>query len=272
MVRNYVRKTNRGKQYSQEILAEAVLQVQSGRMSAYKAAKDFNIPLNTVIDHSTSQWTWRRKFQPLSSPWSNTDLNFQERTSCHWWEKRPANLFPRCHNLTVKKPQSLEIARRNCINTFIIYNCFKELVKTISSTSAPGRGKISFLLTVAASGEKLPPLAKICGIIRSQLKRELSEALDMLLLRMDGWRQITFLAHTGTERPVLVICDGYKTHVFLRLIGRNCSRRECNHPFSPPHSSLILQPLDLSVMKSLKTCYDAELAKLQKHRIGQKLL
>ncbi|KAJ8895734.1 hypothetical protein PR048_001072 [Dryococelus australis] len=51
MIRNYVRKMNRGKQYFQEILAEAVLEVQSGQMSAYKAAKGFNIPLNTVIDH-----------------------------------------------------------------------------------------------------------------------------------------------------------------------------------------------------------------------------
>ncbi|KAJ8896503.1 hypothetical protein PR048_001847, partial [Dryococelus australis] len=58
--------------------------------------------------------------------------------------------------------------------------------------------------------------------------------------------KIALLAHIGTERPVLVICDGHKIHNLTILI-------------LPPHSSHILQPFDLSVTKSLKTCYDAEL-------------
>ncbi|KAJ8882658.1 hypothetical protein PR048_014470 [Dryococelus australis] len=82
--------------------------------------------------------------------------------------------------------------------------------------------------------------------------------------------KISFLAHIGTKRPVLVICDGHKTHVSLRLI--EIAREEnVTILILPPHSSHILQPLDLSVMKSLKTHYNAELVELQKHSLGQKL-
>ncbi|KAJ8880413.1 hypothetical protein PR048_016882 [Dryococelus australis] len=73
--------------------------------------------------------------------------------------------------------------------------------------------------------------------------------------------KIIFLARIYTERPFLVICDGHKTHVSLRLI--EIARKEnVTILILPPHSSYILQPLDLCVMKSLKT--------LAENCIGQK--
>ncbi|KAJ8874009.1 hypothetical protein PR048_024849 [Dryococelus australis] len=90
-----------------------------------------------MVDLQLFHWTWRRKLQPVSSPWSNTDLDFQENTSQYFacnnlntlfTDPKPRSVwlvsFMRHHNLTVKKPQSIEIARRNCIYPFIIYNYF----------------------------------------------------------------------------------------------------------------------------------------------------
>lgn len=50
MVRNYVRKTE-GPSWSKETLFEAIEAVQSGRLSGYEAAKTYDIPRKTIMDH-----------------------------------------------------------------------------------------------------------------------------------------------------------------------------------------------------------------------------
>ncbi|KAJ8881780.1 hypothetical protein PR048_018266 [Dryococelus australis] len=194
-------------------------------MSAYRAAKDFNIRLNTVIDHVKGRRG--RKSTSHGRP-TTLPLDMEKKIAASlitrkqhgfrlsrkdilslvgqyvvsnnlntpFTDSKPQSdwliSFMRHHNLTVKNPQSVESARRNCNNPFIIFHFFKELEKTISqlgleerphlifkldetsfardpaktnveggrglpytrTTSASGRDNVSVLLTVAASGEK----------------------------------------------------------------------------------------------------------------------
>nr|CAD7203179.1 unnamed protein product [Timema douglasi] len=69
----------------------------------------------------------------------------------------------------------------------------------------------------------------------------------------------------GDERPVLLINDGHSTRVGLQLI--EIARKENIIVKLPPHSSHLLQPLDLCVFKSLKTEWDAALVRWQRQHL-----
>ncbi|KAJ8890952.1 hypothetical protein PR048_010461 [Dryococelus australis] len=208
MVHNYVRKTNRGKQYSKEILAETVLEVQSGRMSAYRTRKDFNIPLNTVIDHGKG----RRGRKSTS------------------------------HGRPTALPLDVE----------------KKIAACLITMEQHGFGlSRKDILSLVGDGEKLSPPVIFKGKnLWDDWQPTKEEAFSgtSYVATENGWMEtkvfinffkITFLAHIGTERPVLVICDGHKTHISLRLI--EIAREEnVTILILRPHSSHILQPLDLS--------------------------
>lgn len=82
--------------------------------------------------------------------------------------------------------------------------------------------------------------------------------------------QRTFLPAIGNERPVLPIYHGHSTHLGIELI--NLAQENGVHILKlPPHSSHLLQPLDLSVFKSLKTRWDMELTKWQRKNVGLNL-
>ncbi|XP_063632014.1 uncharacterized protein LOC134803247 [Cydia splendana] len=52
MVRNYIRKTDRGMTYSKEKLLEAVAKIRSGELNGYEAANRYNIPRTTLYDYA----------------------------------------------------------------------------------------------------------------------------------------------------------------------------------------------------------------------------
>ncbi|XP_063543571.1 uncharacterized protein LOC134751976 isoform X2 [Cydia strobilella] len=52
MVRNYIRKTDRGMTYSKEKLKEAVAKIRSGELNGYEAANRYNIPRTTLYDYA----------------------------------------------------------------------------------------------------------------------------------------------------------------------------------------------------------------------------
>lgn len=127
------------------------------------------------------------------------------------------------------------------------------------TVSSPGRDNITVLLTASASGRKLPPVVVFKGVNiwdewippRDRIYPDMSFSATK-----NGWMESetfekffekTFLPSLGEESPALVICDGHKTHVSLQVI--NVARRKnITILILPPHSSHILQPLDLSVM------------------------
>lgn len=73
-----------------------------------------------------------------------------------------------------------------------------------------------------------------------------------------------------TTQPTLLIYDGHSTHVQIAVI-----EKALQHNITilklPPHTSHILQPLDLAVFKPFKDAWDQEMVKWQRTHNGQKL-
>jgi 4-hydroxybenzoate polyprenyltransferase len=73
----------------------------------------------------------------------------------------------------------------------------------------------------------------------------------------NGCKRCFFLKLINTIEPRLLILDGYRSHKttdFMYL----CYQHNVHLLFLPPHSSHVLQPLDLSVFLSLKSRYQKE--------------
>ena len=54
-------------------------------------------------------------------------------------------------------------------------------------------------------------------------------------------------------RPVLLVQDGHSSHISIELIEMACANN-VTHLCLPAHTSHMLQPLDVGVFKSFKTC------------------
>ncbi|KAF6209802.1 hypothetical protein GE061_015552 [Apolygus lucorum] len=133
-----------------------------------------------------------------------------------------------------------------------------------------------------ADGGKLPPLVIFKGAYVwddwQPSKEDVYPGLTYAATK-NGWIETdvfelfflkTFISSLKGERPALIVCDGHETHVSLNLV--EMARKENIHILLlPPHPSHILEPLDLCVMKSLKSAWDPQLVKWQKHHIGKKL-
>lgn len=74
----------------------------------------------------------------------------------------------------------------------------------------------------------------------------------------------------GPHRPILLIYDGHTTHIDDRVIT-SAIENDITIIKLPPHSSHILQPMDLAVFKSLKSAWDQKLTRHQRHQQGVKI-
>ena len=73
------------------------------------------------------------------------------------------------------------------------------------------------------------------------------------------------------KRPILLIYDGHTTHVSISLI-EEAMKEQVTILKLPPHSSHLLQPLDVAVFKPIKDRWDAKLVKWQRDNPGKKIL
>ncbi|CAG5051783.1 unnamed protein product [Parnassius apollo] len=74
----------------------------------------------------------------------------------------------------------------------------------------------------------------------------------------------------GEERPVLIIYDGHSTHVDVKVVEL-AIKNNITILKLPPHTSHLLQPLDLAVFKGFKSQWDANLVEWQSENVGSKL-
>lgn len=145
--------------------------------------------------------------------------------------------------------------------------------------SGPGKQNTTVLMCCSASGEKAPPLIIFKGKhVWEQwtAPRGTEFPNTTYAATSKGWMetivfknyfQNSFLKHIGPERPVLVVFDGHASHLGADVINMAIE----NHITIlklPPHTSHILQPLDLCVFKSLKTRWDAKLVEWQRKNVG----
>lgn len=148
-------------------------------------------------------------------------------------------------------------------------------------TSGPGKENVTILSTVNASGEKAPPLIIFKGkFVWDQWMAQGDDNFEIVYAAStNGWMEgdifynyikKTFIAAIGPERPVLLIYDGHSTHVDQKIV-KLAKENNVTILKLPPHTSHLLQPLDLSVFKSFKTTWDAKLVAWQRQNTGVKL-
>ena len=80
------------------------------------------------------------------------------------------------------------------------------------------------------------------------------------------WFQF-FLANIPPVQPVALIKDGHSSHIFVEVIELAKSN-DVHLLYLPPHTTHILQPLDVGVFKSLKSFYSKECRKYVNDRPG----
>lgn len=164
MVRNYVRKTNRGNTYSKEDLQRAMDEVRNGIITAYRASKKYKIPMMTLNYHlrgirgkksrtqgrhlaipiaeeeklarglkTMEKWGWgltRKEVLGIVGQYvrrNNMKTPFKNCDPGEYWYLG----FAKRHNLSIKKPQSVEYTRKKSMDPFIINNYFKLLEKAL---------------------------------------------------------------------------------------------------------------------------------------------
>lgn len=352
MVRVYVRKSERGKSYTKETLERAMEEVKSGIITAYKASQKYGIPMMTLnyrirgMRGKKSNTQGRSTVIPLEM---ENELASGIRTMEKWgWGLSRKEIFrivgdyvrrnrlktpfkdgvpgedwflgfTKRHNFSIKKPQSVEYARKKSMDPFIINGYFQLLEKTLNdlnlldkpqqiwnldesgfcldpsktrvvgnkgtaasrTTAGPGRENITVLMAANAAGYKAPPLIIFKGknIWDEWVSTDSKYPGTTYAATSNGWMeshiflnyfQKSFLKEIGDARPVLLIYDGHVSHVDERLIS--CAMQNNVTILKlPPHSSHLLQPLDLSVFRSLKTRWDAHVVEWQRHNQGQRI-
>ncbi|GBP40292.1 hypothetical protein EVAR_83982_1 [Eumeta japonica] len=165
MVRNYQRKTDKGS-YSKEKLQEAMRAVQNGELSGYKAARLYNIPRMTIMDHVKNK---RGKSDTLRR---NTALSREVETKLASY----LHLIER-YGFGLTRDEVLEMVgeydKPSAIWNLDETNFSRDPSKTkivglkghaaTRVISTPGKSNTTVLLGVNAIGEKIPPLIVFKG-------------------------------------------------------------------------------------------------------------
>ncbi|XP_022827114.1 uncharacterized protein LOC111356860 [Spodoptera litura] len=152
------------------------------------------------------------------------------------------------------------------------------------TTYGSGKENITVLAGASASGKKLPPLIIFKGkFVWDQWMADLNkDDYDFELTyaaSTKGWMESeifhnyfekVLIPSLGEKRPALIIYDGHSTHVDARVVEL-AVRNNITIIKLPPHTSHLLQPLDISVFKSFKAIWDAKLVEWQRRNVGTKM-
>lgn len=349
MVRTYIRKKG-NPPYTKDALMQAVEEVRSGNMSGYRAAKYFNIPRMTIIDHLKgrrgvkSSSFGRPPVLSIETEKKLADLlHIMERNGFGLSRKEVVELvanyiicnniqtpfkngipgkdwvsnFIKRNNMSIKKPQAVEYSRKKVCDPFIIQGYFDMLHKVLTdldigdkphriwnmdetsfsndprktkvvglkgyaatrTTSSSGRENTSVLITCNANGDKGPPLIIYKGknVWNEWISKDAYPG-TVYAASKNGWMQTNifenyfknhFIPLTKNEKTLLIY-DGHTTHISLSLIEL-AKNNDITIIKLPPHSSHLLQPLDLAIFKPFKDMWDEAILKWQKKHMGSKL-
>ena len=145
--------------------------------------------------------------------------------------------------------------------------------RSIQKKQPGSRAWTSFVECISATGRALTPLVIFKGksVQQQWFPQDLSPYKGWEFTATNNtwtsdstvveWLQKVFLPQTATLEPRLLILDGHGSHEttdFMYL----CFQNNVYLLFLPPHSSHVLQPLDLSVFSSLKSHYRAAVSSL----------
>ena len=333
MPRTYRKK--RDQKWTEEDMINAIRLVQSGETSQYKAANMFSIPRQTLNDRlhkNVSRNVGRpcRLSQEEEKEIVDTCLLFSEWgfgigkkevigvVADYCKANKKDHLFPdgvpgqewwrafikRHPNLSLRKPQSLQLARARATCPEVIDHWFFQVLepmldktglknhperiynadetsfclsgrpqKVISQkgSKAPqcviggtGRENITIQGCISAIGQLLPPYILYSG---QRLMFDytqggpagahygVSQKGWMREVNFIDWFRNLFIPSLPDERPVMLIFDGHETHMNYE-VRQLAVKHDIVIAKIPPHTTHLLQPLDLAVFKPLKEAYD----------------
>jgi 4-hydroxybenzoate polyprenyltransferase len=134
----------------------------------------------------------------------------------------------------------------------------------------PGsRAWTTFIECISASGKALQPLVIFKGktVQQQWFSNALNTYKEWKFTATENawtsdetaleWLETVFLPQTTTLEPRLLILDGHGSHETTDFMY-SCFQNNVYLLFLPPHTSHVLQPLDLSVFSSLKSHYRKE--------------
>ena len=151
------------------------------------------------------------------------------------------------------------------------------------TTSGPGRENTSVLLACSAAGDKGTALVVFKGkdVYNEWTAPDVPDGPKLVYAATKkGWmeREVfenyfrkVLIKDFGEKRPILLIYDGHSTHLGINLI-EEAIKEGITILKLPPHSSHLLQPLDLAVFKSLKDKWDTKLVRWQRQHPGKKII
>ncbi|XP_029348308.1 jerky protein-like [Acyrthosiphon pisum] len=138
------------------------------------------------------------------------------------------------------------------------------------TTFGSGRENTSVLMACSAAGDKGPPLIIFKGknIWDKWIGSESLFPGTIYAATNNGWMEKevfvnyfhkSFIKTTNPspQNPILLIYDGLSSHINIQLV-EIARANNVTILLLPPHSSHLLQPMDLSVFKSIKTSYGLE--------------
>lgn len=149
------------------------------------------------------------------------------------------------------------------------------------TTSSAGKTNTTVLVAGNAAGGKGPPFIIFKGKhVWSSWTSEEAYPGTLYSATSNGWiesnafeeyltKSFIPMVKTG-EEPTLLIYDGHSTHVQLAVVEK-AKQNNITIIKLPPHSSHLLQPLDLSVFKPYKDAWDMEMVKWQRQHKAEKL-
>ena len=154
----------------------------------------------------------------------------------------------------------------NCDETFVPLDFSREKavtvrgVKNVYRQSQGTSDHITMLCCASAAGFPLPPMIiysksfpggqyRFDGPDDTLYAKSESGWIDTELFIT--WFKKIFLKYSVAQRPLLLLIDGHKSHMGLELVDL-CRENNVILFCLPPHTTHALQPLDVSVFKSLK--------------------
>lgn len=146
-------------------------------------------------------------------------------------------------------------------------------------TGGSGRKTTTVLACVNANGSKMPPMILHKGKRLWDNMFGSDEYPDTsYYVSENGWmtEQVFFLwfknifLKFSSDRPLLLIYDGHLSHISPELIDL-AIQEDVTILKLPPHTSAMLQPLDVAVFKGLKSSWDCLLTDWQRRNVGKQL-
>ena len=132
--------------------------------------------------------------------------------------------------------------------------------KTVYAACTANKQQITTLVAISADGRAIPPMHVFPGerfgyfplegaVKGAYFGRSHNGWINSEIFY--GWVSNFFSKQIGTERPVVLLLDGHKSHINLEL-SKFCKQDGILLYCLPPHSSHITQPLDVGFFSPLK--------------------